>query len=195
VTPTMAWKREPQDKTRPTAEVSTTSNLRREGLSKEAWIAIGTVAAALITGAVTLLVHVLPSGDRNAGSPVASPAIGTTPAATPLGTANAIAGKWVGNAKDANGTTFQITLEVDQPCVLNERCGLISVSHVPCYGEIFLEKATASDFEFRVANFYGQSNRAKCQPGGGENFKLQPDGKLIYTTTYEPGTEGLLERK
>ena len=61
----MAKKREPQGKSPPDAEVSGSPNDRREGLSKEAWITIGTIAAALITGVVTLLVHVLPSGDHN----------------------------------------------------------------------------------------------------------------------------------
>jgi len=61
----MAKKREPQGKSLPDAEVSGSPNDRREGLSKEAWITIGTIAAALITGVVTLLVHVLPSGDHN----------------------------------------------------------------------------------------------------------------------------------
>jgi len=46
----MAKKSEPQGKSPPDAEVSGSPNDRREGLSKEAWITIGTIAAALITG-------------------------------------------------------------------------------------------------------------------------------------------------
>ncbi len=65
---------------------------------------------------------------------------------------------------------------------------------MPCYGEVFLEKAQDTEFEFRVTNFYGQSNRGACQPGAGEHFNLRPDGKLIYTTTYEPAAQGILER-
>ena len=33
----------------------------QRSLSREAWVAIGTIVAALITGAVTVLMHVLPS--------------------------------------------------------------------------------------------------------------------------------------
>ena len=109
-------------------------------------------------------------------------------------TADAIAGKWAGRATNSTGVLFQITLEIKKSCALNEQCGSISVSHVPCYGEVFLEKAQDNEFEFRVANFYGQSNRAVCQPGAGEHFKLRPDGKLAYATTYEPATQGILER-
>ncbi len=75
-----------------------------------------------------------------------------------------------------------------------DHCGSISVSHVPCYGEVFLEKAQGTEFEFRVAKFYGESNRTACQAGAGETFKLRPDGKLVYKTTYEPAAQGILER-
>lgn len=97
-------------------------------------------------------------------------------------------------AKDSNGTSFQITLGIKKPCTLNELCGSISVSHVPCYGFVYLEKAQDNDFEFRVTHFYGESNPSVCQPGAGEHFKLRPDGKLVYTTTYEPVAQGILER-
>lgn len=168
----------------------------RKGLSKEAWVAVGTISAALITGIVTLIINLVPQ------KPAATPAQGTSPpvaAATPspspmAKTADAIAGKWSGSADDANGKSFQITLEIRRSCAVKERCGLISVSHVPCYGEVFLEKADSPDFEFRVANFYGQSNREICQPGAGEHFHLRTDGRLDYTTTYEPRAEGRLSR-
>src|SRR6185503_2397449 len=168
----------------------------QKGLSQGAWVAIGTIAAALITGTVAVLTHVLPTA-----SPAPAPTItSSTPTPTPgpsrplITTADAIAGKWAGTAKDNTGTSFQITLEVRNSCVLKERCGSISVSHVPCEGEVFLEKVEGDDFEFHVSNFYGRSNRDVCQPGAGEHFRLRPDGKLAYSTTYEPEAQGILTR-
>ncbi len=182
----------------------------RQGLSKEAWVAIGAIAAALITGTVTLLTHVLPKAPPvtppSSSSPtpttqssltsVSSPPIQPSPKSQPSGTmtADTIAGKWAGVAKDENGGVFQITLEVRKSCGLNDRCGSISVSHVPCHGEVFLEKIEGANFEFRVANFYGSSNKTVCQPGAGELFALQPNGKLSYRTTYEPRATGVLDK-
>ena len=166
------------------------------GLSNEAWVAIGAIAAAFITGTVTLLTHVLPQSSplpsppqTVSSTPIASssrPSVSTTP--------DLIAGKWGGLAKIDNGTPFRITLEIENSCALNKRCGSISVSHVPCYGEVFLENAHDDEFEFRVDNFYGQSNRTVCQPGAGEHFKARADGKLDYWTSYEPRAQGTLER-
>lgn len=164
----------------------------RKALSKEAWVAIGTIAAALITGIVRLIIHLLPPAEKSPAAAVASPSSVVSPS---IQTADAIAGKWSGTARDSPGKTFQLTLEVRKSCTLNERCGSISVSHVPCYGEVFLDKAQDLEFEFRVDNFDARSNRSVCQPGGGEHFKLRPDGKLVYSTTYEPKADGLLERR
>lgn len=167
----------------------------QRGLSREAWVAIGTIVAALITGTVTVLMHLLPQAPRSPTPPTASSTPMTSPSSHSVATtADAIAGKWAGIATDSTGVSFQITLDIKKSCALNEQCGSMSVSHVPCYGEVFLEKAQDTQFEFRVANFYGQSIRAACQPGAGEHFKLGPDGKLVYTTTYEPASQGILER-
>lgn len=164
----------------------------RKALSKEAWVAIGTIAAALITGIVTVIIHLLPAAEKSPAAAVASP---SPVVSTSIQTADAIAGKWSGTARDSQGKTFQLTLEVRKSCALNERCGSISVSHVPCYGEVFLDKAQDLEFEFRVDNFDARSNRSVCQPGGGEHFTLRPDGRLVYSTTYEPRADGLLERR
>jgi hypothetical protein len=176
----------------------------QRGWSQGAWVAIGTIAAALITGTVAVLTQVLPKVSESTTPPTASstpsPSAASSiptpvPSSRPLTTtADAIAGKWSGTAKDASGTSFQITLEVRKSCSFRERCGSISVSHVPCEGEIFLEKAGDAAFEFHVANFYGRSNRDVCQPGAGEYFRLQSDGKLAYTTSYDAETQGILER-
>ena len=177
----------------------------QKGLSQGAWVAIGTIAAALITGTVAVLTHVLPTASPSpaptvAASPSPTQTIASStptplPSSPPLiTTADAIAGKWAGTAKDNSGTSFQITLDVRNSCALKERCGSISVSHVPCEGEVFLEKVEGDDFEFHVSNFFGRSNRDVCQPGSGEHFRLRPDGKLAYSTTYEPEAQGLLTR-
>ena len=177
----------------------------QKGLSQGAWVAIGTIAAALITGTVAVLTHVLPAASPSPTPTVASSPSSTstvassTPAPSPssrplITTADAIAGKWAGTAKDNKGTSFQITLDVRSSCEIKERCGSISVSHVPCEGEVFLEKVEGEDFEFHVSNFYGRSNRDVCQPGSGEHFRLRPDGKLAYSTTYEPLAQGILTR-
>lgn len=172
-------------------------NGSRKGLSKEAWVAISTISAALITGIVTLIINLAPQ--KPAANPAlvtSSPAVTVTPAQMPhLVTADEIAGKWSGDGTDSTGQSFQITLDVRKACGINERCGSISVSHIPCYGEIFLEKARDRLFEFRVDNFYGDSDRANCQPGPGETFQLRPDGKLDYNATYEPTASGVLERQ
>ena len=168
----------------------------RKGLSKEAWVTIGTIAAALITGVVTLIVHLYPKAPPSAAVQTPSPTLNAaSPSPVSIVTADAIAGHWSGQAKDSSGKSFQITLDVRKSCSINEQCGSISVSHVPCYGEVFLDRATVDEFDFRVDNFYGQSDRKVCQPGGGEHFRLRPDGSLMYSTSYEPRAEGLLKRQ
>ena len=166
----------------------------QKGLSKEAWIAIGTIVAALITGIVTLLIHILPQAPRSQ-APAQSSTPPALPSSRPVATAaDALVGKWVGMAQDSTGTRFEVTLEIKKPCSPNEPCGSISVSHVPCYGEVFLVKMQNNDFEFRVDNFDAKSNQTICQPGAGEHFKLRSDGKVAYTTSYEPIAQGILER-
>jgi hypothetical protein len=66
---------------------------------------------------------------------------------------------------------------------------------VPCYGQISLVGVEDDEVEFRVANFTAESNQQICQPGAGEHFRLRPDGRLAYRTTYEPITNGTLNRQ
>jgi len=104
-----------------------------------------------------------------------------------------IAGKWSGQATEPSGTSFRIEVEIYSSCKLNEKCGTISVSHVPCSGEIFLKAANAGDYEFYVDNFDKKSDSKNCQAGAGEHFKLLADGKLSYVATYS-GAKGTLEK-
>lgn len=167
----------------------------RKGLSKEAWVAISTIAAALITGIVTLVINLSPKSPATpSATPVATASVVSSPAQAPAGvTADSIAGKWSGTAKDPNGEAFDVTLEVQKGCGINERCGSMTVSNTPCEGYISLDRAHDPIFEFNVDNFYGNSDREKCAPGAGEEFQLRPDGKLDYRTTYDK-TTGILER-
>jgi len=171
-------------------------------LSKEAWIAAGaTLGAALIGGVVALWTHLTPAA-QSSPAPASAAATTATASAAPdsstqdaaASTINAIVGKWKGTARDSTGTTFQIALEVTDKCAPGQLCGSISVSHVPCYGQIFLENVDNGDVEFRVDNFDDRSNRQVCQPGAGEHFRLQPDGKLAYHTKYDPVADGTLTR-
>jgi hypothetical protein len=170
---------------------------RRKGPSNEAWAAIGAISAAVITGVVTLLVHVIP-GAHESSTPGSAASTTTAPTAPSSGTAastiDAIAGKWAGRAQDNSGGEFQITLEVTQSCMVGKVCGSISVSHVPCYGQIFLVGVEAGEVEFRVANFDKKSDQTNCHPGAGERFRLRSDGRLAYRTTYDPVAQGTLER-
>jgi hypothetical protein len=168
----------------------------RKGMSKEAWIAISSIAAALITGVVTLVIHLVPqkAATPTAVTPIPATSVSTPVQVSPGVTADAIAGKWSGKATDSAGQEFDITLDVKKSCGINERCGSMSVSNLPCYAEIFLERVHDPTFEFRTDNFYGQSDRGKCQAGPGEEFQLRPDGKLDYRATYEPTAQGVLER-
>jgi len=180
------------------AEKENSSNANgesRKGLTKEAWIAISAIATALIGGIVTLIVGLSPKPSATpSAAPAATASVVSSPAQAPAGvTADSIAGKWFGIATDENGATFEVRLEVHKGCGINEKCGSMIVKNTPCYGEIFLDRVHDPVFEFSVANFYGESDREKCEAGAGEEFQLTPEGKLEYRTTYN-ATKGTLER-
>jgi hypothetical protein len=132
-----------------------------------------------VTGLVAALVQFWP--DSMADAPATS------------ATADAIAGRWSGQARDIHGTGFEISLEIGPGCAVGARCGWIRVSHVPCQGDIALVSSGPEGFEFDVSNFSADSGTA-CTPGAGELFRLLPDGNLLYTTTYEPKASAILIR-
>ncbi len=105
-----------------------------------------------------------------------------------------IAGKWSGLAL-ASGGQFQIAVEIYSTCQLNQKCGTISVSNVPCYGEIFLKQVNNGVYEFHVDNFDSRSDLKNCQAGAGEYFRLLEDGKLSYRTGYSDATATLEKTK
>jgi hypothetical protein len=175
-------------------------NSVRRSLSKEAWVAVGGIGAAVITGIVTLIIHLTPAAESSTVSTPAGPipATSTSTATSPVTASSSViksmVGNWQGDARDSTGTTFRITLKIQPGCRPGPVCGSIGVSHVPCYGQVFLESLTNDEVEFRVANFDKRSNRSRCQPGAGELFRLRPDGKLAYRTTYAPIAQGVLDR-
>jgi hypothetical protein len=170
----------------------------RKGLSGEAWAAIGVLGAALITGAVTLLVHVLPGPDTPSAPPAAVSANPTTGAAQSPTTGAGdspvaqMIGSWKGTAKGAGTATFKITLDVSRYCQLRELCGSIAILDVPCYGDIYLENASGQDVEFKVQDFKAGSS-SQCTPGAGEHFRLAADGSLSYYASYNDA-HGALSR-
>ncbi|MCK2216393.1 hypothetical protein MF672_021690 [Actinomadura sp. ATCC 31491] len=163
---------------------------RGRGWSREAWIAFGTIVAALITGVVTLLTQT--------GRPGPNPAPTTPSAAGGAGGANGVdrlVGSWQGSARDGEGARFLVDLDVRPGCDLGRWCGYIAVSHVPCHGRIYLQKVVGDQYEFRVADFDATSDRKVCRPGAGELFRPQPDGGLAYRTSYDQAIHTTLRRK
>ncbi len=87
----------------------------QRGFSNEAWVAVGGISAALITGVVTLLIHVIPAA-QNPSVPAPATAL-ITASPTPgvvAPAADAIAGDWEGMAQNGNAT-FQVTLGIIEP--------------------------------------------------------------------------------
>lgn len=89
--------------------------------------------------------------------------------------------------------SFRLNLRVKKPCVLKGYCGSISVSHVPCQGEVFLDRVLENGYEFRVDHF-SKGSGERCTPGAGEVFIPQPDQTLLYKATYFPHAQGILRR-
>jgi hypothetical protein len=105
----------------------------------------------------------------------------------------ALAGRWSGVAKEPEGVTFTVELEISQDCALSRPCGTIAVPHVPCRGRLTLIDNRSDGFEFNVDQFDATSDQSVCQPGAGEVLQVLPDGKLSYTATYS-GARGVLSR-
>jgi hypothetical protein len=109
-------------------------------------------------------------------------------------TADAFIGHWSGQARDTEGTVFQVDVHIDKACAPGRPCGSIRVSHVPCQGELSLEQVKDDDYEFSVDHFSGDS-ASSCSKGAGEHFRLQADHTLLYTTSYEPKARAILVKK
>jgi hypothetical protein len=184
---------------KPKANVEAKEEAKPAGLSKEAWATVSTITVALIGGTVaiiTTLIPKLPIGQTS--SPAISSASISLPSGgaslavnSPVGTADAIAGRWTGQAKNSSGEFYTINVEISPSCKSGEKCGTISVLQVPCYGEISLKAVQKDDYEFDVSNFESRSS-PKCTPGAGEHFKFLPDGRLSYRADW--GVQGILDK-
>lgn len=126
-------------------------------------------------------------------TPLSVQALDTSPPAAGTGSA-AFVGHWSGQAKDAQGTVFKVEVRIDKPCAPQQPCGSIRVSHVPCQGELSLLQVSEGDHEFSVDHFT-QDSAPACSKGAGEHFRLQADGSLLYTTSYDPKARGVLKKK
>ena len=83
-------------------------------------------------------------------------------------------GSWGGTAQSTDGTSFPISLDINQLCEIGQLCGSISVPQVPCYGQVFLQSVASGEVEFCVANFDQRNNQSVCQEGAGEHIQLVP---------------------
>jgi hypothetical protein len=108
-------------------------------------------------------------------------------------TADPIAGTWSGQATHGEEAPFEVRLQIAQGCALDQRCGTMSVSNIPCLGDLYLRAVSNGRYEFAVNDFSADSGEA-CSPGPGEYFTPQPDGSLGYTTAYDPRIQGTLHR-
>jgi hypothetical protein len=109
-------------------------------------------------------------------------------------TADPIAGTWVGEASQGDRGVFDVRLEIGVGCALNERCGTISVSSLPCFGDLYLHTISGEGYEFNVDNFSPASDEA-CAPGAGEFLTPQDEGTLLYTTSYDDDIQGVLHKQ
>jgi hypothetical protein len=165
-----------------------------EGKGPSFWVTLPgilTAVAGLITAVTGLLVVLTQFVNGDAEKAEDSPATGAaTSAQSPseekgtAGEGDALAGTWSGTAAHGNGgNRFRVRLDIASPCRLREPCGTISVSSVPCRGQVTLWKVRAETYEFYVDNFTGDSS-PDCSPGAGDFFELVDDRTLRYTTDY-----------
>lgn len=158
-------------------------NLRRPGGRARTWrwLPLLGVLVALAVAAIAALVVGGGGDDASTGGP-----------ATGL-TADRLAGAWAGDATQTGGGPFHVRLSIRKGCAVDERCGSISVSSVPCTGRFLLVGRKGRKYEFSVAEFSADSGKA-CTPGAGEYLTPQENGTLLYTTSYDPGIRGTLQR-
>jgi hypothetical protein len=162
------------------------------------WSSLPGIVAA-IAGIITAMTGLFLAFGRADGGDETGP-LANQPAQTPspllpedgAATADAIAGTWTGEAS-GDGGSFEVRLVIARGCVLDQRCGSISVSSLPCEGDLSLYAVTARRYEFSVDNF-SDASASGCTPGAGEFLAPQDDGTLLYTTGYDRTIQGVLHR-
>jgi hypothetical protein len=156
-----------------------------------------TAIATVLTAVTGLLIAFGQLGlfDREDGN-TAPNGQSSTAISTPGDTAenaDPVSGTWSGEATQGSGGSFEVRLEIKEGCEIAERCGSISVSHVPCFGDLSFYEVSRGRYEFSVDNFSGDSGTS-CTPGAGEYLTPQEDGTLLYTTGYDPNIRGTLQK-
>jgi hypothetical protein len=106
-------------------------------------------------------------------------------------TADAVAGTWSGRVKQGRSNVFRLQLTIAKDCEVEETCGSISVSHVPCFGDLSFKAVAGERYEFSVDHFSADSGKA-CTPGAGEYLTPHGDDALLYTTGYDASIRGIL---
>jgi hypothetical protein len=106
-------------------------------------------------------------------------------------TADAVAGTWSGKVKQGRSNVFELQLSIAKGCELKATCGSISVSSVPCFGDLSFKGVAAERYEFSVDHFSAASGKA-CTPGAGEYLTAHGDDGLLYTTGYDRSIRGIL---
>jgi hypothetical protein len=104
--------------------------------------------------------------------------------------ADGVAGTWSGRVKQGDGT-FELELSIAKGCEVKETCGSISVSHVPCFGDLSFKRVEGDSYEFSVDHFSAASGKG-CKPGAGEYLTPHGDDALLYTTGYDRSIRGIL---
>lgn len=169
----------------------------KKPLGPEAWAAISAIAVALISAVVTLITHFTPEAEPPKASTAVNPTVSTqsqSPQMAVPGGIGRIVGRWLGEVQSSQGK-FTIELVVSARCAEGQPCGTISVSHLPCYGEISLLGVRGDgSYEFNVDRFRASSSSG-CHPGPGEYFLPTAGGQLIYSTGYDGSIRATLNKQ
>lgn len=103
--------------------------------------------------------------------------------------ADAIAGRWQGNARASN-FTFDITVTIDPSCEIGDVCGPFDIPSMPCSGNIILDDVRKDTYSFKTTDIQGVCGKAYS-----DTLTLLPDGTLLYVSTGEYGeSRGVLHR-
>lgn len=193
------------------------SGHRSQGeLSVAAWAAVGTIGAAVVAGAVTLVTFYVPARGPVAGVPAATPptenaptAVGSAPLGSPAVTETVtssapmvprsslldqLTGRWQGQVTAA-GQRFTMTLDIPETCAEGMPCGTMTTDLQGCVGDLVLVRMNdGPQFDLATVDFHeGSSSSCELRPGGGDYFTLGKD-VLVYAAGYDGSRGGRLRR-
>ena len=100
-----------------------------------------------------------------------------------------VIGTWSGKAAN-NGFEMQIVVTIEEPCLLNLKCGRFDISTVSCSGNLTWVGMEGELFQFEA------SEKTEACGTGKDYFLPQPDGSLMYISRGDYGeTIGILYRE